>query len=216
MEFPDDWSNLADVDEQFMIGDALLVSPVVKNGATSVAGILPRSRWFDMYTGIEVPGRVDVARHVELDAPLSQLPLHIRGGTAVTMQQPLTTSVMVRKSPYTFVVALGDVMSAEGTLIMDDGESLKGSAAGEKRTVVKVRLCVCVCVLCVCVCYVCVCVCGVVERQCGWREKDCGEGEIVCVCCVVFVCVLCVCVVCVVCCVLCVCWVCMIRDCMCV
>ena len=45
--FPND-SMLYDVDRQFMLGPALVVTPVLDEGATHVTGIFPKGRWFSV------------------------------------------------------------------------------------------------------------------------------------------------------------------------
>ena len=46
--FPGD-PKLYDVDRQFMLGPALVVTPVLEEGATNVTGIFPKGIWFGVY-----------------------------------------------------------------------------------------------------------------------------------------------------------------------
>jgi len=78
--FPDDEKCFADSDD-FMLGDALLVAPVVQAGATSRSVYLPKGpqAWFDFYTGVRFePGQVHTVA-----APLSTLPLFARFGASI-------------------------------------------------------------------------------------------------------------------------------------
>ena len=60
-------------DAMFMLGDALLVAPVVEAGATTRTVVLPRGRWVDWWTGAPVGSDGLAPRTV--DAPLDRLPL---------------------------------------------------------------------------------------------------------------------------------------------
>ncbi|KAL8948596.1 MAG: hypothetical protein Q9222_005232, partial [Ikaeria aurantiellina] len=81
-EFPDDPS-LAAADRQFFLGPALLITPVLNQGATSVDGVFPGAGgkgavYYDWYTlaaqNISTPGA-----NVTIDAPLGHIPVYIRG-----------------------------------------------------------------------------------------------------------------------------------------
>ncbi|XP_012938524.2 lysosomal alpha-glucosidase, partial [Aplysia californica] len=52
-EFPEDEKTLT-IDRQFMLGPALLISPILTQGATTVDAYVPQGRWFDYITGEEV------------------------------------------------------------------------------------------------------------------------------------------------------------------
>ncbi|MCK7624887.1 glycosyl hydrolase [Streptomyces sp. RS10V-4] len=70
---------LRDCEDAFLLGDALLVAPVLEAGAVRRAVRLPRGRWYDTATGraYDGPGRVWV------DAPLSRIPVLARGGAVL-------------------------------------------------------------------------------------------------------------------------------------
>ena len=92
------------IDRQFLWGDALLVSPVTEAGARSVTAYLPRSTvhdafgsavWYELLSGREEVGPASRAGPwVELDAPLSAIPLHLRGGSIVPTQLPGVTTLL--------------------------------------------------------------------------------------------------------------------------
>lgn len=70
---------LRDCEDAFLLGDALLVAPVLESGATRRTLRLPRGRWYDTATGraYEGPGQV------LLDAPLSRVPVLARAGAVL-------------------------------------------------------------------------------------------------------------------------------------
>ena len=78
MDFPDD-PQASQVDDQFLFGPALLVSPVFAPGARSRPVYLPAGRWYDFWTGAAVDG----GRTVESPAPYESLPVHVRAGSIV-------------------------------------------------------------------------------------------------------------------------------------
>ncbi|MBU3737403.1 MAG: glycoside hydrolase family 31 protein [Rhodoferax sp.] len=83
-EFPEDPASYADSDD-FMLGDALLVAPVVVAGERRRSVYLPAgpAAWFDFETG----QRYAAGQRHEVDAPLDRLPLFARAGAEVPLAQ---------------------------------------------------------------------------------------------------------------------------------
>lgn len=73
---------LRECEDAFLLGDALLVAPVLEPGADRRAVRLPRGRWYDTATGevYEGPGQV------LLDAPLSRVPVLARAGSVLPVR----------------------------------------------------------------------------------------------------------------------------------
>ena len=81
-EFPDDKS-LAEADRQFLVGESILVTPVLDQGSTNVSGVFPGTEvWYDWYT---YKAR-QPSGNVTIDAPLGYIPVHIRAGSIIPMQ----------------------------------------------------------------------------------------------------------------------------------
>ncbi|MFC9431792.1 TIM-barrel domain-containing protein [Streptomyces sp. NPDC056987] len=73
---------LRDCEDAFLLGDALLVAPVLTRGADRRAVRLPRGRWYDTVTeqAYEGPGQV------LLDAPPSRIPVLARAGAVIPVR----------------------------------------------------------------------------------------------------------------------------------
>lgn len=121
------------LDRQFMVGSALLISPVLDNGARQVNAYFPEGDWYDYFTGIEVEG---TGRWHTLPAPIDHIPVHIRGGYIVPRQAPALTTRDARKNPFNILVALNSALNAKGDLYLDDGESLD-SVTAKKYTLIE-------------------------------------------------------------------------------
>ncbi len=68
-----------EIDDQYLLGDALLVAPILKAGATTRSVYLPRGSWYDWHTGALHAGE----SYVSVDAPLDRIPLFARGGSVI-------------------------------------------------------------------------------------------------------------------------------------
>lgn len=75
---------LRECEDAFLLGDALLVAPVLEPGAERRTVRLPRGRWYDAAGGevYEGPGQVVV------EAPLSRIPVLVRAGTVLPVTGP--------------------------------------------------------------------------------------------------------------------------------
>uniref|UniRef100_F6PTT1 P-type domain-containing protein n=1 Tax=Ornithorhynchus anatinus TaxID=9258 RepID=F6PTT1_ORNAN len=69
------------IDAQFLLGPAILVSPVLQK----VNAYFPDARWFDLLTGSEVGAR---GQWRNLSAPLDHINLHVQGGHILPGQEP--------------------------------------------------------------------------------------------------------------------------------
>jgi alpha-D-xyloside xylohydrolase len=79
VEWPDDPTTWP-IADQWLLGDALLVAPVLDPGLRRRA-YLPAGAWIDWWTGEQTRG----PRWVEIDAPLDRLPLWVREGHVVAL-----------------------------------------------------------------------------------------------------------------------------------
>jgi alpha-D-xyloside xylohydrolase len=125
MDFRTDAAALG-VEDQFMFGPALLVSPVTDYQARSRSVYLPATpgNWYDFWTGEVVSGGASVTA----DAPLDVIPVHVRPGSLVPFGPELSYTSEKPADPITLFVYAGRDGSFE--LFEDDGESY-GYETGE-------------------------------------------------------------------------------------
>jgi alpha-glucosidase (family GH31 glycosyl hydrolase) len=116
LEFPEDPECIGR-DHQFMLGDAILVAPVLEAGSRVRQVYLPPGEWFDGWTGEQLGG----AREISAFAPLERIPYFIRAGAIVPFLEfgrewiePSSPDCPLRLFP-------GPPMSR--TLVFDDGVS---------------------------------------------------------------------------------------------
>ncbi|XP_019573698.2 sucrase-isomaltase, intestinal [Rhinolophus sinicus] len=107
-------------DTQFLWGPSLLITPVLKQGATTVSAYIPDATWYDFETGEKRPWK---KQRVDMHLPGDKIGLHLRGGYIIPIQQPAVTTTASRKNPLGLIVALADDNTAKGDFFWDDGET---------------------------------------------------------------------------------------------
>ncbi len=80
-EFPQD-ERFGDTSDCFLLGDALLVAPVLDPGAVTRKLLLPEGLWYDFWSAARFEGPGEI----ELPAPLDRLPLLVRGGALLPLK----------------------------------------------------------------------------------------------------------------------------------
>jgi len=120
--FPED--DLFEHQEQFMMGPAIMVAPVLEEGAGSIEVAFPGgSPWYDAWTGEQIDRSIEVA-NVRVD--LENIPFYYRGGSVVVRKErPRRSSVATMKDPVTLIVAIDEKGEAKGELYVDDGHSYR-------------------------------------------------------------------------------------------
>jgi len=101
--FPDDLQCLQDNDE-FMLGDHLLVAPVVNEGDRMRRLYLPQlpkdKGWVDFYTR----GRLPAGQWHDADAPLDRLPLFVVEGAELPLASPVAGALPRHDDPVSELV----------------------------------------------------------------------------------------------------------------
>ncbi|XP_067143403.1 lysosomal alpha-glucosidase-like [Centruroides vittatus] len=116
------------IEEQFLWGPALLISPALQKNVTSVKAYFPKGFWYDYYTGEKFSSD---GGWETLSAPLygsvKPINLHLYGGHVVTTQKSALNTELSRRNPLRLLVALNESRRAEGWLFWDDGISNLGN-----------------------------------------------------------------------------------------
>jgi alpha 1,3-glucosidase len=136
MTFPDD-SQCFKMDDQWMVGDALLVKPVTSEGENHVSMYLPKGSgpWFDLETLVPIPqSSTGRGESVRIEALLDKIPVLIRGGAIVPRKMRLRRAAsLMLHDPFTLFVAPSSEASASGSLYLDDEKTMAHEKSGEGR-----------------------------------------------------------------------------------
>lgn len=91
------WANPTDsrlwsIDDQFLLGDGLLICPILQEGQQSRRVILPQGQWYHFWD--------DVVLETEaiLEAPLTQIPVLVKAGTILPMEMGGTFNLLDHNS----------------------------------------------------------------------------------------------------------------------
>jgi alpha-glucosidase len=126
--YPTD-TNTLDISLQFFFGPSLLVSPAPDDD-TTVTLYLPNDQFYDFWTGAPVRGTG--ANTTVSNVTLTDIPLHIRGGSIIPMRlSSANTTAALRKQNFQLTIAPGLDGTAKGDLYLDDGESLVQNATSQ-------------------------------------------------------------------------------------
>jgi len=80
LEFQHD-QRVADIFDQVMLGDRLMLAPIVETGAASRRVVLPEGIWHDFWSGQSWQGPAEIT----YPAPLDKLPILVRGGAVIPL-----------------------------------------------------------------------------------------------------------------------------------
>ncbi|XP_053330417.1 neutral alpha-glucosidase C [Spea bombifrons] len=113
-----------DVENQYMLGSALLIVPIMDSGTSSLDVLFPGSgeRWYNFrnFECIRGPHKQKVG------VTLEEIPVYQRGGSIIPMHCTVGKSTgWMEGSPYKLHIALDSKGSAAGELFIDDGHSFK-------------------------------------------------------------------------------------------
>jgi alpha-glucosidase len=129
LNYPND-SNTYNLDDEFMIGDDLLVAPIVKPDLTSRLVYLPNGLWYDYWTNKKYEG----GNMISVSAPLDSVPMFVRGGAILPMGPEMNYVGEKPFDPITFAIYPDDRGSASTTLYEDDGLSPSYKDGAYRRT----------------------------------------------------------------------------------
>jgi alpha-glucosidase len=129
LNYQDDPSTY-NLDDQFMVGEDLLVAPIMKPDVTRRLVYLPAGSWYDYWTNKKYAG----GTMLTVDAPLDVVPMFVRGGAMIPVWPSLNYVGERPIDPVTFDIYADDAGSASGSLYEDDGLSPAYKAGAFRRT----------------------------------------------------------------------------------
>ena len=126
--------NTLNLDDEFMIGEDLLVAPVLKPDVTSRMVYLPAGVWVDYWTGERYSGE----QMIRAEAPLEVVPMFVRSGAIIPMGPEMNYVGEKRVDPLTFEIYADEKRGAATVLYEDDGTSPAYQRGVFRRTGVRV------------------------------------------------------------------------------
>ncbi|HMG72760.1 MAG TPA: TIM-barrel domain-containing protein [Pyrinomonadaceae bacterium] len=134
LNYQDD-PNTQNLDDEFMIGEDLLVAPIVKPDVTTRLVYLPKGTWYDYWTNKKYTGGTTL----RFNAPLETVPMFVRGGAIIPLGPEMNYVGEKPFDPITFAIYPDDNGSASSTLYEDDGASPAYKQGAFRRTIVSVK-----------------------------------------------------------------------------
>ncbi|KAL4855918.1 Alpha-glucosidase [Chlorella vulgaris] len=122
MNFPADRLTYP-ISNQFMVGDALMVVPVLEPDTLWVPGYFPRGLWYDLWDNTTVDARPGPLNGT-LYGPLGQPPTYLLGGNILPQQDPQLTTAAVKSSPISLTIGLPQLaynVTADNTTAVPGG-----------------------------------------------------------------------------------------------
>jgi len=145
MNYPTDRTTYG-IDKQFMWGDQLMVVPVLQPNTEQVTGYFPKGTWYLYHNEMEP---IQGPKFAEVEAPLTQIPLFVKGGSIIPLKRNGSTTYESALNPFFLrlylpkeeCISSGDIDSANrnssscsvtavGELMVDDGDSLDSMESG--------------------------------------------------------------------------------------
>ena len=134
LNYQDDESTY-NLDDQFMIGEDLLLAPVMKPDVTRRLVYLPAGTWYDYWTNKKYSGGTTIS----VEAPLDVVPMFVRGGAIIPVGPVLNYTGEKPADPITFNIYPDESGSASAKLYEDDGLSPAYKRGAFRRTSFNVR-----------------------------------------------------------------------------
>ncbi|WP_119069121.1 TIM-barrel domain-containing protein [Rubrobacter indicoceani] len=132
-EYPEDAKTYA-ADDEFLLGESVLVAPITKPGIEHRHVYLPKGTWFHYWTC----ERFDGEQHILAHAPLGQPAVYLKANTALPLGPVRMNTKELTDAPLTYLV-----YSAEGegtaTLYEDAGDGYAQESGEYARRTIRTR-----------------------------------------------------------------------------
>ncbi|HLO00418.1 MAG TPA: TIM-barrel domain-containing protein [Pyrinomonadaceae bacterium] len=123
------------LDDEFMVGNDLLVAPVLKPDVTRRLVYLPKGAWYDYWTNKKYEG----GTMFMVEAPLETVPMFVRAGAIIPVAPAMNYVGEKPWDPITFEIYPDNQGEAATTLYEDDGVSPAYKQGGFRRTTLTMR-----------------------------------------------------------------------------
>jgi alpha-glucosidase len=134
LNYQDD-PNTYNLDDQFMVGDDLLVAPMLKPDVTRRLVYLPAGIWYDYWTNKKYDG----GKMITVEAPLEVAPMFVRGGAMIPVGPEINYVGERAPDEITFDIYPDEAGSASTEFYEDDGLSPAYKRGVFRRTALSVR-----------------------------------------------------------------------------
>lgn len=108
---------LRDVDDCFLLGDVMLIAPVLEKGALRRTLYLPEGDWYNFHTHVRYHG----GTVIRVDAPLDRMPVFVKSGAVLPLWE--TQQHLANGTPETLILRVY-TDSGETVIYEDAGEGL--------------------------------------------------------------------------------------------
>ena len=123
LDFPDDVQTWT-VDDQYLVGDALLAAPMIA-GQSTRSVYLPAGTWYDFWSGRSHAG----GQRIEVQPSLEQIPLFVRSGTLL----PLARATLHTDDPRSGELTVRAYGAADAVLTLYEDDGAHAPALTEVR-----------------------------------------------------------------------------------
>jgi len=120
-EFPNEEA-IFDLEDEYLIGNQLLVKPIVEANLASTSVYLPgKGQIWYRFDNLEPTAG---GNSISVITPLNKIPVFIRGGSIIPKKERVRrSSSLMANDPYTLLIALDSQGQASGEIYFDDGIS---------------------------------------------------------------------------------------------
>jgi alpha-glucosidase len=114
LHYPKD-ANVRNLNNEYLVGESILVAPVLEQGVTKRMVYLPEGVWYDYWTGERIEGK----QYILKDAPLDVCPMYIKAGSIIPTYDVVQ---YVGEKPYNKLTLLVTPGKASYSHFQDNGE----------------------------------------------------------------------------------------------
>ncbi|WP_228470035.1 glycoside hydrolase family 31 protein [Listeria welshimeri] len=101
------------IDDEFLLGEDILVVPILEEGMTKRDVYLPEGTWFDLKTGEKYAGRSTIT----VDVTLEDIPIFIRGGAVIPQFKAKLQHLKDFETEAIEICVYGKAKKMQGTLV---------------------------------------------------------------------------------------------------